>query len=70
MAACTYPAHVLVNVFVLLTIGVYVFANVGVALFSDVEIEVSSTTAVTLDACHGSRLRRGTPNFPKVMILS
>lgn len=40
LAACTYPAHVLANVFVLLAIGVYVFANVGVALFSDVVIQV------------------------------
>ena len=40
LAACTYPARVLLNVFVLLAIGVYVFANIGVALFSDVEIEV------------------------------
>lgn len=40
LAACTYPARVLLNVFVLLGIGVYVFANIGVALFSDVEIEV------------------------------
>ncbi|CBJ31134.1 conserved unknown protein [Ectocarpus siliculosus] len=39
LAACTYPARVLLNVFVLLGIGVYVFANIGVALFSDVEIE-------------------------------
>lgn len=40
LAACTYPARVLLNVFVLLAIGVYVFANIGVALFSDVELEV------------------------------
>lgn len=40
LAACIYPARVLLNVFVLLAIGVYVFANIGVALFSDVEIEV------------------------------
>lgn len=40
LAACTYPARVLLNVFVLLFIGVYVFANIGVALFSDIEIEV------------------------------
>ncbi|CAN0102719.1 unnamed protein product [Ectocarpus sp. 12 AP-2014] len=39
LAACTYPARVLLNVFVLLGIGVYVFANIGVALFSDVEME-------------------------------
>ncbi|CAM9416805.1 unnamed protein product, partial [Scytosiphon promiscuus] len=39
LAACTYPARVLLNVFLLLAIGVYVFANIGVALFSEVEIE-------------------------------
>lgn len=40
LAACTYPARVLLSVFVLLAIGVYVFANLGVALFSDIELEV------------------------------
>ena len=48
LAACTYPARVLVNVFVLLAIGVYVFANVGVAFFSDAVIEVRMGAT-----CHG-----------------
>lgn len=40
LASCTYPARILINVFVLLAIGLYMFANLGVALFASVELEV------------------------------
>lgn len=52
LTACTYPARVICNAFLLLAIALYIFANIGVALFPSVEFEVRKALQLQINCPH------------------